>query len=116
MTRLRVMYWKEIPVQVQAEDDSGRVSKPLEARFQEGADTVSMIDGSAGTDDYLEAWDWGEYAEVDDDADRAAARVAEGYNEGFPVDFVARIIDLQKSGGRDPRPGAIDHWRDDDAD
>jgi len=116
MARVRVMYWKEIPVQVQAEDDSGQVSKPLDARFQQGVDTVSMIDGSGGSDAYLEAWDWGGYSAVAGDADAAAARVAEGYNKGFPMDFVARIIQLQKSGARDTRPGAIDYWRDDDAD
>ena len=33
MAKVRVMYWKEIPVQVQGEDDSGRVSKELDARF-----------------------------------------------------------------------------------
>ena len=50
MTKVRLMYWKEIPVQVQAEDESGQVSKPLDARFQEGVDAISMFDGSAGSD------------------------------------------------------------------
>ena len=56
MARLRVMYWKEIPVQVQAEDDSGRVSRPLDDRFQKAADAVAMKDGSQGTDEYLLAF------------------------------------------------------------
>ena len=51
------MYWKEIPVQVQAEDESGRVSRQLDDRFQQGVDAVSMMDGSAGSDDYLMAWE-----------------------------------------------------------
>ena len=42
MVRVRVMYWKEIPVQVQAEDASGRVSRQLEDRFQQAADMVAM--------------------------------------------------------------------------
>ena len=63
MAKVRVMYWKEIPVQVQAANGPEQVSKPLDERFQQGADAISMFDGSAGTDDYLMAWNWGEYLE-----------------------------------------------------
>ncbi len=114
MARVRVMYWKEIPAQVQARDDDGGVaSAPLDARFQEGVDAVSMMDGSSGSDDYLMAWEWGEYRDVDGSAEDAAAAVAAWYNAGFPQDFVARIRDLERKGERDPRPGAVDHWLDD---
>ena len=110
MAQVRVMYWKEIPVQVQAKDESGQVSKPLDDRFQEGADAISMFDGSSGTDDYLMAWEWGEYTDVEGSAEEAASEVAERIDKGFPQDFVARIRDLANSGQRDPRPGAVDHW------
>ena len=59
MAKVRVMYWKEIPVQVQAANGPEQVSKPLDERFQQGADAISMFDGSAGTDDYLMAWNLG---------------------------------------------------------
>ena len=52
MARVRVMYWKEIPVQVQAEDADGRVTRQLDERFQKAVDAVAMIDGSQGTDEY----------------------------------------------------------------
>ena len=104
------MYWKEVPVQVQAGDESGQVSKPLDGRFQDGVDAISMFDGSGGTDDYLEAWTWGEHSEEEGTAEEAALRIAERYDRGFPEDFVARIRDLHQSGQRDPRPGAIDDW------
>ena len=110
MARVRVMYWKEIPVQVQAADDSGQVSKPLDERFQHGADAISMFDGSAGTDDYLMAWNWGEYFEVEGSVEEAATQTAARYNCGFPTDFVARIRDLQNKGARNATPGAIDDW------
>ena len=116
MARVRVMYWKEIPVQVQAEDESGQVSKPLDDRFQRGLDAVSMFDGSSGSDEYLMAWEWGEYAEMEGNAGEVASAVAERFDRGFPEDFVARIRDLQRAGGRDPRPGAVDGWLDDDSD
>ena len=110
LARVRVMYWKEIPVQVQAEDGSGQVSKPLEPRFQEGVDAISMFDGSGGTDAYLDGWEWVESTEIDGSAEEAASTVAERLNQRFPDDFVARIRDLHRSGSRDPRPGAVDHW------
>ncbi len=110
MAKVRLMYWKEIPVQVQAEDESGRASKPLDDRFQQGADAVSMMDGSYGSDDYLNGWGWGEHSEVAGSAEEAAAAVAERYNRDFPKDFVARVRDLHRAGKRDIRPGAIDGW------
>ena len=45
MARVRVMYWKEIPVQVQAEDADGRLTRQLDERFQKAVDAVAMIDG-----------------------------------------------------------------------
>ena len=104
------MYWKEIPVQVQARDDSTTVSRQLGQRFQQGVDAIAMFDGSSGTDDYLLAWEWGEFREVEGTAESAANLATERLNSGFPDDFVARIRDLQREGRRDPTPGAIDHW------
>ena len=86
------MYWQEVPVQVQ------------------GVDAISMVDGSSGTHAYLEAWEWGEYRDVEGSAEEAVSALAERLNEGFPRDFVARVRDPHLSGERDPRPGAVDHW------
>jgi hypothetical protein len=116
MAKVRVMYWKEIPVQVQGVDESGPISIPLDDRFQKGVDAISMLDGSAGGDEYMEAWDWGVSLEVAGGAKEAAEATAERLNRDFPMDFVARIRDLHRSGHRDPRPGAIDHWSGDGTD
>ena len=109
MTRVRVMYWKEIPVQVQAEDSSGRVSRQLEDRFQKAADAIAMKDGSEGTDEYLDAWGCGPYSDVDGEAANAAEELASKL-ERMPRDFVQRIAKMQDDGSRIPEPGAIDHW------
>ena len=80
------MYWKEIPVQVQAQDADGdnTVSKPLDGRFQQGVDAISMFDGSSGTDDYLDGWDWGEFQVVEGSPREAAAQVAARSEQRFP--------------------------------
>ena len=112
VAKVRIMYWKEIPVQVQAQDESGTVSKQLDPRFQEGVDAIAMFDGSSGTDDYLTAWEWGDFSKVDETADEAAENAAGRLDSGFPQDFVARVRDLHRDGKRDPTPGAVDHWTD----
>ncbi|MBU81307.1 MAG: hypothetical protein CL724_07510 [Chloroflexi bacterium] len=104
------MYWKEIPVSIQANHDSEMISHPLDARFQEGVDAIAMFDGSVGTDDYLMAWELKDYGEVDARPKEAAAAIAQRFNEGFPDDFVSRIRDLERAGERDTTPGAIDDW------
>ena len=85
MAKVRIMYWKEIPVQAQARDESGAVSRQLDARFQEGVDAVAMFDGSMGTDDYLMAWEWGEWVEAPGSAADAADAAAARLNGGLPA-------------------------------
>ena len=111
MARVRVMYWKEIPVQVQAEDADGRVTRQLDERFQKAVDAVAMIDGSQGTDEYLEGWQFGPYFEQDGPAADSAESVA-GKLEKMPENFIRRIIELQKRGERNVQPGSIDSWSD----
>jgi hypothetical protein len=110
LATVRVMYWKEIPVQVKGEDGQGSVSVPLAPRFQEAADAIAMLDGSAGTDAYLDAWQWGPAIERPGAAAEAAHEIADRINSTMPNDFVARIRDMERNGTRDPEPGAIDLW------
>ena len=110
MSTVRVMYWKEIPVQIEATDGKTKVSKPLDDRFQQGVDAISMFDGSSGTDEYLDAWQWVHYCDIEGPVDTVATSVATKFNEGFPADFVSRIRDLHLSGTRNPTAGVVDHW------
>lgn len=114
MAKVRILYWKEIPAQLQASDPSGTVSQPLPDRFQAGIDAVAMFDGSRGTDDYLMAWEWGDEMEVEGTAEEAASWWAKEIENRFPQDFVARIEKLHDSGKRDPRPGTVNHWMEEE--
>jgi hypothetical protein len=104
------MYWKEIPAQVQATGDDGTVSPPMDPRFQEGIDAIAMFDSSAGTDDYMDAWDWRDVGELAGDAADVSQKVADHLNSQFPQDFVALIRDSQRAGNRDISPGSLDEW------
>ena len=110
-SKTSILYWKEIPVQIKAENDETTLSVPLDPRFQEAADAVAMMDGSYGSDEYLDAWQWGPTTESDfNNLDQAANALAQRINNGMPQDFVARIRDMHNAGNRDATPGSIDHW------
>ena len=109
-SRVNILYWKEIPIQIKAANDETTVSIQLDSRFQEAADAVAMMDGSYGSDAYLDAWEWGDETESDLDPQPAAQRIADDLNKGMPHDFVARIRDLHDDGQRVEKPGAIDDW------
>jgi hypothetical protein len=58
LARYQVMYWKHIPAQIKAWDESGEVKRMLPDRFQAAIDAYAMKDGSTDMDAYLEAWRW----------------------------------------------------------
>ena len=59
MAIYQVLYWKDIPAQVKVFEQGRRpVSRPLPGFFQEEIDRVAMEEGLAGTDDYLNQWQW----------------------------------------------------------
>lgn len=63
MHEYQVMYWRDIPAQVRVFDGRKPVSRTMPERFQEEIDRVAMAQGLAGTDAYLEHWQWTERRE-----------------------------------------------------
>jgi len=63
MANYQVMFWKHIPAQVKAWDDTGEVKRMLPDRFQAAIDAYAMQDGSTEMDSYLAAWRWGDTQE-----------------------------------------------------
>jgi len=59
MAQYRILYWKDIPAQVEAFEGGQRVRRPLGERFQELIDAAAMRQGLTGTDAYLEGWQTG---------------------------------------------------------
>src|SRR4030067_742772 len=56
MTRVQVVFWRQIPAQVKARQGSERASRPLSDRFQQAIDDAAMGAGLSGTDAYLAEW------------------------------------------------------------
>ncbi len=60
MAKYQVLYWKNVPAQVKVFPEKGRpLSRPMPDRFQAEIDRIAMAEGLAGTDDYLNQWQWG---------------------------------------------------------
>jgi hypothetical protein len=92
MATYQILYWHDIPVQVRARDAGGRASKPLPERFQEAIDLAAMAVGLLGSDEYTEAYRWGETQERDGTAAEVAAAVAAELDAQFPrVDWRATV-------------------------
>ncbi len=53
MALVRLMYWKEIPVTVQASDKGETISHPLDARFQEAAAAIAQRFNDGFPDDFV---------------------------------------------------------------
>lgn len=84
MARYQVLYWKDIPAQVKAADNSGkRVSRTLPDRFQIMIDVVAMREGLAGTEDYLNQWRWTEKRELAGSADEVVNAVIQELEREF---------------------------------
>ncbi len=76
MARYRILAWKDIPAQVQVTDDAGtRVNRMLPGWFGAEIDRVAMREGLAGTDDYLEMFEWSDEAERAGTAEEVADAV-----------------------------------------
>ncbi len=76
MTRYRVLAWRDIPTQVQAADDTGAsVNRTMARWFMQEISRITMREGLAGTDDYLEAFDWSAWTEREGTPDEVADAV-----------------------------------------
>jgi hypothetical protein len=84
MTRYRVLAWRDIPTQVQAWDDTGaRTNRPMPRWYMQEVSRITMREGLAGTDAYLEEFAWSAAVErpgsPDEVADAVMAEIADRF-------------------------------------
>jgi hypothetical protein len=80
----QVTYWKHIPSQVKAWDESADVKSMMPDRFQVAIDAYSMREGSTDMDAYLEGWRRGPVEERDGSAEEVLAAVVKELDEANP--------------------------------
>ena len=68
MATHQILYWKDVPAQVRVFEGKKRISRPMPDRFQTEIDRIAMKEGLAGSDEYLDQWQWTERRERRGDA------------------------------------------------
>jgi hypothetical protein len=59
MVKYQILFWKHLPAQVKVFEEGKRpISRKMPDRFQQEIDRIAMQEGLAGTDDYLNQWQW----------------------------------------------------------
>ena len=84
VARVQVLYWQQIPSLVRA----GDVKRQLPEGVQQEIDRVAMEQGLAGSDAYLEQWEWRDAGERDgseaDAVDAVEAELVERHRGSRP--------------------------------
>ena len=60
MATYRILYWQEVPSQIQRRGRERRRQPAVAAKFMERIDALAAERGLEGTDDYLAQWRWSE--------------------------------------------------------
>lgn len=89
MAKYHILYWKDIPAVVEANDGMDSVKLQLSDRFQLLIDSVAMHLGLAGTDEYLDQWEHGDEQEMRGTAREVADAVVKELEDRF-AEFRAR--------------------------
>jgi hypothetical protein len=58
MAIYQILYWKDIPAQIRVFEGRKPISRQMPDRFQVAIDRTAMEEGLAGSDDYLDEWQW----------------------------------------------------------
>jgi len=96
MAKYQILYWHDIPTQVRATDENGRVGKQLPERFQLAIDEAAMSAGLVGDDGYTAGFNWGEEEERDGTAEEVAEAIVAELDEKTPeIDWQATAAKLK---------------------
>ena len=84
MARYKILYWHDIPSQIRVEDEDGRISKQLPARFQEAIDSAAMKAKAIDDDSYMAGFQWSEDKDRPGTAEVVAAQLLEEFDHNYP--------------------------------
>jgi hypothetical protein len=92
MTTYQIIYWRDIPAQVQVLQERRRISRPLSDRFQVAIDEAAMRDGTFGSDAYLEQWRHSEPQAREGEPEMIANTVVAELELAYPAERLKRLI------------------------
>ena len=83
MATYQILYWQDIPAQIRVYRGKRPVAHALPERFQVEIDRVAMEKGLAGSDAYLDAWQWSDKMEYPGQAEDVGALIVEELVRAF---------------------------------
>jgi hypothetical protein len=93
---LTIIYWRDIPAQVVAEEGRGpsreQVKAELPRRFSLAIDEAAMRGGAEDTDEYLAGWRKSKPEKIDGDFRTAADARAAELDKEFNEDILAALV------------------------
>jgi len=72
MATYKILYWRDVPTQIKAEDDMDDVTVMLDGKFMAHIDRLAAQLGLEAADDYLAQWKWSEEQEREGSAQEVA--------------------------------------------
>ena len=103
MAKYRILSWHDIPSQIRAEDENGRVNKQLPARFQEAIDSAAMKAKTISDDAYLNGFSWSDEKDLPGSAQETAEQIYQQLLAEHPE------IDWQTTAERVKKASQEDH-------
>ena len=101
MATLTVVYWRDIPAQVIAEEGRGRKGPGegrVDERFEKAIDRAAMRGDAKDTDSYLEEWRKSDPVECGADLEAEAKAKAQALEADWPT---SRLTAVAMAGGRE---------------
>ena len=87
MAKITIVYWRDIPAQIIAEQGRGRNRKQfkieLGKKFIVSIDSAAMKSGAEGSDDYLSDWRRSDPEEISDNLDLEANKLKKEIEEKY---------------------------------
>lgn len=91
MARVRIMFWKEIPYAVRAQDAAGQANRSLPQAFQEAIDQAAMNTGETSAEAYQAGFHWGAPEEQPGTAVEAADAAVATLVADYPAERLAAL-------------------------
>jgi hypothetical protein len=92
MTKVQVIYWRDIPAQIKAQAGSKRASRALSKRFSVAIDEAAMRAELTGSNDYLAQWHASEWAECEGELEEAANALVNEIEAAYPPQRLMTLI------------------------
>jgi Virulence factor len=84
VARYQILAWRDIPTQIRVTDETGaKVNRVLPRWFMQEISRITMREGLAATDDYLDAFEWTAEAEREGTAEEVAETLNAEINARF---------------------------------